>query len=260
MKICPACQAQYADDTLSFCLNDGTQLALGAQADTPTVVLGETETFVARGVPQSSHAFQPSEVTRVQNFELPRKSSNTALIIALTAGGMLLLFGVIGIAAWMLLKGTEGPLVSNANTNVLKPPTNLNTNFNSSTPNVNTQTRPSPEEPKPSPETPKPSPKPTVEEPRTLATYPSTTRLKFARGAYTTSFSGDLNPGDDRSMVLACRAGQSLSATVSGGGSCVSVRGGGSSYRTVTSGGDNYVTVSNRCSQVARFSISITII
>ncbi len=173
---------------------------------------------------------------------------------------MLLLFGFIGIAAWMFLKGPDGPLVANTNTNVVKPPTNLNTNFNSSTPNVNTQTRPSPEEPKPSPETPKPSPKPTVEEPRTLATYPSTTRLKFARGAYTTSFSGDLNPGDDRSMVLACRAGQSLSATVSGGGSCVSVRGGGSSYRTVTSGGDNYVTVSNRCSQVARFSISITII
>lgn len=257
MKICPACQARYGDDTLSFCLNDGAQLVQGPQADTPTVVLGETETFVARGSQGSPHAFQPSEVTRVQSFEQPNKSSNVALIVALTAGGMLLLFGVIGIAAWMLLRDTGGPLVANTNTNLVKPTPNLNSNFNSSTPNANTPTRPSPS---PSPEEPKPSPRPTIEEPRELARYPSTTRLKFARGAYTTSFSGDLNPGDNRSMVLACRAGQSLSASVSGGGGCVSIRGGGSTYRTVTSGGDNYVTVTSRCSQTVRFSVSITII
>lgn len=257
MKMCPACQAQYADDTLSFCLNDGTPLDIGAQPDAPTVVIGETETFVARSGQTGSHAWQPSEVTRVQSFEQPKKSSNTALIVALTAGGMLLLFGVIGIAAWMLLRDTDGPLVANTNTNLVKPTPNLNTNFNSSTPNANTPTRPSPS---PSPDEPKPSPRPTVEEPRDLARYPSTTRLKFARGAYTTSFSGDINPGDNRSMVLACRAGQSLSASVSGGGGCISIRGGGSTYRTTTSGGDNYVTVTSRCSQTARFSISITII
>lgn len=255
MKICPACQAQYADDTLSFCLNDGTQLEHGPQADTPTVVLGETETFVARRAQGTPHVFQPSEVTRVQSFEQPNKGSNAPLIVAVTAGGMLLLFGIIGIAAWMLFKSADGPLVANTNTNVAKPTPSLNSNFNSSTPNVNTPARPSP-----SPEEPKPSPRPTIEEPRDLARYPSTTRLKFGRGAYTTSFSGDINPGDDRSMVLACRAGQSLSASVSGGGGCVSIRGGGSTYRTTTSGGDNYVTVTSRCSQTARFSISITII
>lgn len=255
MKICPACQAQYADDTLSFCLNDGTQLAPGPQADTPTVVLGETETFVARGAQGTPHVFQPFEVTRVQSFEQPAKRSNTGLVIALTAGGMLLLFGIIGVAGLLLWRASDGPLVANTNTNIVKPTPSLNTNLNSSTPNANTPTRPSP-----SPEEPKPSPKPTVEEPRDLARYPSSTRLKFARGAYTTSFSGDINPGDNRSMVLACRAGQSLSASVSGGGGCISIRGGGSTYRTTTSGGDNYVTVTSRCSQTARFSISITII
>lgn len=256
MKQCPACQAQYADETLSFCLQDGTPLIEGTQADTPTVVLGETETFVARRSQPASHAWQPSEVTRVQTLEQPRKSSKTGLIIALTAAAMLLLFGVIGIAALLFWKSSDGPVVSNANTNVIKPPTNLNYNFNSTTPNANLPPRPSP-----SPDaSPRPSPKPSVDEPPELKSYPSTTRLRFARGAYTTSFSGDLNPGDDRSMVLACRAGQSLSATVSGGSSCVSIRGGGSSMRTTTSGGDNYITVTNRCSQTVRFSISITII
>lgn len=255
MKICPACQAQYADATLSFCLQDGTPLVDGPQADTPTVVLGETETFVARSSQPASHAWQPSEVTRVQTLQQPKTGSKTGIAVALTAVGMLLLFGVIGIAALIYMNSGRPP-VANANTNSLIPPTNLNTNFNSSTPNTNTAPRPSP-----SPQaTPRPSPLPTVDEPPVLKTYPSTTRLRFARGAYTTSFSGDLNPGDDRSMVLACRAGQSLSATVSGGGSCVSIRGGGSSMRTTTHGGDNYITVTNRCAQVARFSISITII
>ena len=261
MKQCPACQAQYADETLSFCLQDGTPLVAASVADTPTVVLGETETFVARGPQQSSsHAWQPSEVTRVQSFEQqasPKSGSKTALAVGLTAVAMLVLFGVMGIAA-LLYMNSGGTVVSNANTNIDRP-MNMNTNsvLNANVP-VSTPVRPSP-----TPETPpKASPKPTIEEPpptRDLARYPSTSRLKFTRGAYTTSFSGDLNPGDQRSLVLACRPGQSLSASVSGG-SCVSIRGGGSTYRTTTNGGDNYVTVTSRCSEVVRFSISITVI
>ena len=65
MKICPQCRTRYQDDTLSFCLDDGTPLVAGPQSDTPTVVLGETETYVAR----SGYQPQPSEVTRVQSFE-----------------------------------------------------------------------------------------------------------------------------------------------------------------------------------------------
>lgn len=263
MKQCPTCQSQYADETLSFCLQDGTPLVDVVPSDTPTVVLGETETFVARGPqPGSSHAWQPSEVTRVQSFEQPvpqKSSSKTVLAVILTALGMLVVFGMIGVAALLYMNSGGKTTVSNANTNVVLPTVNLNSNssLNANLP-AGTPVRPSP-----TPESsPRPSPKPTVDEPppRDLARYPSTTRLRFARGAYTTSFSGDLNPGDQRSLVLACRAGQSLSASISGGASCVSIRGGGSSYRTTTRGGDNYVTVTNRCSEGTRFSISITVI
>src|SRR5438552_19014995 len=48
MKKCPQCGTQYSDITLSFCLQDGTPLVVAPQTDTPTVVLGETETVVPR--------------------------------------------------------------------------------------------------------------------------------------------------------------------------------------------------------------------
>src|SRR5687767_9779756 len=100
MKVCPRCNKQYVDDTLSFCLDDGTPLTGGPQSDTPTVILGETQTFVARSS-YPAHTPAPSEVTRIQTFDRPKTGSNTALAVVLTAGGMLLLFIVIGIAAWI---------------------------------------------------------------------------------------------------------------------------------------------------------------
>lgn len=142
MKVCPQCNAQYADDTLSFCLQDGTLLTGGPQADTPTVILGETETFVARSS-YPSHTPPASEVTRVQAFEQPRTGSNTALAVALTAGGMLLLFGVIGIGAWLYMRD-PGPVVANTGANTLTPPTTLNSNLSPGTPAANTNVQPSP--------------------------------------------------------------------------------------------------------------------
>lgn len=139
MRVCPQCSAQYADDTLSFCLNDGTPLANGPQPDTPTVVLGETETFVAR----SSHASQPSGVTRVQTFEQPGKSSNTVLAVVATAFGMLIVFGIIGLGTFLYVNSGQQP-VANADTNVSKPPTTRDGNFNASSPVTNTATSTSP--------------------------------------------------------------------------------------------------------------------
>ncbi|MBK9215337.1 MAG: hypothetical protein IPM59_07005 [Chloracidobacterium sp.] len=141
MKVCPHCNAQYADDTLSFCLDDGTPLVHGMQADTPTVVLGETETYVARGpfVPQ------PSEVTRVQTFDPspPQKGANTGLTVALTALGMLLLFVVAGIAALLYMRSSPPP-AANVDTNISLPPPTPNTNLNAATPVTNSNTTSSP--------------------------------------------------------------------------------------------------------------------
>jgi ketosteroid isomerase-like protein len=145
MKICPTCQTRYQDDTLSFCLDDGTPLVVGPQADTPTVVLGEPETFVARSG-YGPHSAQPSEVTRVQSFEQqqpPKSGSNTALVVTVTVLLMLLLFVAIGVGV-LLYINSGGPTITNVNTNVAIPPPNLNSNFNSNLPVTNTYAPPSP--------------------------------------------------------------------------------------------------------------------
>src|ERR1051325_6980190 len=100
MKKCPQCGTQYSDVTLSFCLQDGTPLVAVPQTDTPTVVLGETETVVpgrnAIRVPiddSQTSGWGQSQVTRVAPSP-ERKGSNTALAVVLTAAGMLVIFAV----------------------------------------------------------------------------------------------------------------------------------------------------------------------
>lgn len=132
MKTCPACNTQYSDDTLLFCLQDGTPLS--GSGDTPTVVLSETET-VARG---SGTQWQPSQVTHVATARPRAKGSNTTIAVILTVVGMLVLFSFVGIGAWIFFKNSNGPIVTNTNiannanfpggTNVIRTPTPGSTN------------------------------------------------------------------------------------------------------------------------------------
>ena len=66
MKFCPKCSSQYADDTLSFCLEDGTPLAVFGPGDMPTAVLSESEllTSVRAAKPAHDPRFMDSQVTR----------------------------------------------------------------------------------------------------------------------------------------------------------------------------------------------------
>ncbi|MBK7933714.1 MAG: hypothetical protein KA956_12560 [Pyrinomonadaceae bacterium] len=262
MKQCPKCTAVYLDETLAFCLQDGTPLMDSNPSNSPTEVYTNTKLVTSvRPAQIADPRFMDSQVTRVgslagQPFPQPTdtKKSNTALAVGLTAGGMLLLFAIVSIGA-LLVYMNSGSAASN------QPPKNMNGSNSlvtiSPTPTSSPTATQTPLTPKPTPtSTPEATPTPPPER----ASYPATSRLKFARGAYTTSFSGQINPGDSRSLVLACRAGQSLSASITGGGSCISIRGGGSSMRTITGSGDNYISVSNRCSNLVKFSITITVI
>ena len=133
MKSCPACKNQYSDDTLLYCLQDGTPLTTVAQSDTPTVMLGETETAAARGgdirinVPvddPNQSAWQQSEVTRIATASPEKRSSKTALTVILTMLGMLVLFGVLGVGAWFLFRNSQQTLIQNtANTSNSAKPT-----------------------------------------------------------------------------------------------------------------------------------------
>lgn len=234
MKACPSCGSQYTDDTLSFCLADGARLADTASDSAATVVIGEVETSVR---PRVSNDIPFSEVRRPKN--------RTGIAVLLTAMGMLFLFGVVVVVGFFVWRSLDSAAVTQTD--------NQNATPNSSTPRTSPTKLPI--------ETPsRPTPAPTIERtPAPRASYRSTTRLTMGKGAYSVPFSGEINPGDTRTFVLACRSGQSLSATVSGG-TCVSFSGGGTSLTRKTSAGDNSVTVTNNCSAMARFSIRVSVI
>lgn len=140
MKGCPACRTQYSDDTLSFCLQDGTPLVSGFDVETPTATLGEVETAAVRrdrvNVPVDPAAWQQSQVTNVATLRPPEKRSNTAVAVGATVVGMLFLFGVIGIAAWIFVKNS-GPQFPQSANNTPNNTGGTNSNYNGfTTPSV----------------------------------------------------------------------------------------------------------------------------
>jgi hypothetical protein len=103
MKYCPSCQNTYADDSLRFCLQDGTGLLDYADnAPAPTVDFSERETVV-RQKPVTS-ALQQSRVTQDGRFEPEAKKSNSFPAIIVTVLVMCAFFGGI-IVAWKMLSG-----------------------------------------------------------------------------------------------------------------------------------------------------------
>jgi len=108
MKICPTCNTQYTDDTLSYCFNDGTPLVVAYSTDVPAAVPVETETVVRGRQPQ----LQTAERTQVL-APSARRGANTLVAVVLTAGAMLLLFGIA--AWWYLNKGQTEVAVNTSN-------------------------------------------------------------------------------------------------------------------------------------------------
>ncbi len=155
MKYCPNCQTTYTDDTLRFCLQDGTQLAevSDASTDMPTVAFDDSATLVSRKPPQQvvrinvpepeSQNWERTEQPRI--VEQPHivvtppvetKKSNTALTILATVLGMLVVFGIAG--AWFLLKSRKTEVATvNVNTAAVNRPLNSNST-NSQILNANT--------------------------------------------------------------------------------------------------------------------------
>lgn len=128
MKYCPSCQTTYTDDSLQFCLEDGTRLLSYSSeiSQMPTVAFVEKETVVRQN--QTPSGWGQSQVTRAATFQPEVKKSNTLLIVVVTALTMGVLFG--GAAGVWLLFRSSG-------SNVKVPP-NKNTGtyntFNSPSP------------------------------------------------------------------------------------------------------------------------------
>lgn len=124
MKICPNCQTRYTDDTLQFCLQDGTALtSADDQTSMPTIAFNsETETVV-KSRPTDKIEFDLQNSKQSQNWQQPTNSeinyqtearkSNTALIVATTILTTLLI-AAIGVGAWFYF-GNKKEVVRDAN-------------------------------------------------------------------------------------------------------------------------------------------------
>jgi hypothetical protein len=138
MRVCPSCKTQYTDDSLAFCLQDGTPL-VGIDRVSSSATVDESEAIVRERnrVPEGMRE-QPSEVTRFSRETGAKKTSSVFLIIAIVALLLLIFAGVVIVVAFVLLRPT--PFVNNT---VINSPTPVSTVTNTNrsgmpTPNATT--------------------------------------------------------------------------------------------------------------------------
>lgn len=138
MKYCPKCNANYADETYEFCLQDGTLLVeLADSQSSPTVFLPDEQQTQVKIKPTEQVQFYPptqgkdwqsSQVTQIppQNVPPPVQTSpersNTAKVIFLTAFAMLTLFGA-GFGAWYFISNRQPEIAENKTPNIQNKPT-----------------------------------------------------------------------------------------------------------------------------------------
>ena len=103
MKRCPGCGTIYTDDSLQFCLQDGTPLVPSADD------ASETETVTR---PRQSTASNPPVVS-AQNTRRSRKGTTAALIVVIVALVFVLLLAAGAIALWWFVRNPEQADVNN---------------------------------------------------------------------------------------------------------------------------------------------------
>jgi|SRR5215213_2240693 len=124
MKYCPRCQSTYTDDTLQFCLQDGTVLVNASEA--PTTNAGWSRTEEAPTVVRPTvNSPLSAAVTQPDARQPEPKKTRTGLVIFTTALATLLLVGG-GIAAWYLLQNRGTDVAVNVNVNNSPKPSNKN--------------------------------------------------------------------------------------------------------------------------------------
>ena len=144
MKYCPNCRTEYADDSLQFCLQDGTPLAnLPSQAATiafetepETVVSPKRVEPIRFDLPSSYQAnegthqtdntnWQPSQPVVIEQIPVAKKS-NAAMLVALSVLGTTLLLGLGGLGAWLYFRNPKTEVVA-VNVNAAAPNRPANT-------------------------------------------------------------------------------------------------------------------------------------
>jgi TolB-like protein/Tfp pilus assembly protein PilF len=87
MKRCPECRRDYYDDTLSFCLEDGTPLVYGVSTDEPATAILSEPGAIATGSPDNEPATAILHSTAAPGEAPTRAQINTAGHTAVLATG-----------------------------------------------------------------------------------------------------------------------------------------------------------------------------
>lgn len=148
MKICPQCRNTYTDDSLQYCLQDGTPLNDYTSSENPTANWTESETLVSPRQPVRYDTQKSVSQDRQENespifsSEPPEpEKSNTLKTVLLTLLGMFVFLAIGGTVGYIIWKNSrEKDVAVNTNTkpvNTKTPVVNKNNNINQNT-NENT--------------------------------------------------------------------------------------------------------------------------
>jgi len=121
MKRCPKCKRKYEDDSLRFCLDDGTPLFDARDSEAPP-----TEIMPGRGLPTLKSS-APTAQTFSSSGNVSAPVRETQATNPLLTGGViaiaLLLLVLVGIVAFFVIKQSGGN--ESAKTNTSEPNTNV---------------------------------------------------------------------------------------------------------------------------------------
>lgn len=131
---CPACKSTYQDETLAFCLSDGTRLMPLGNNSAATVQISP-QTNPLRINPQNS------EPTVQMNASPAQKKKTSGLIIGLSAAAFLVVIAVAGaVGAYVMFSGKNDIAAVTPTPTATPVLANVANNFNSAA-NASTSTK-----------------------------------------------------------------------------------------------------------------------
>ncbi len=139
MKICPRCQKTYDNDSLNFCLEDGSVLnQMVAQPPQTYQVNQPPPTQVQQAPTTNQPSAQPAWNMAPQPYSMqpPKKSSKTWIWVLLILG--VVVIGCGGVGGVLVYLGLQADKASSANTTTVNTATTSNKSTNPSPSNKDT--------------------------------------------------------------------------------------------------------------------------
>ncbi len=110
MKRCPECRRDYSDDSLSFCLDDGSQLVDGPATDASATAILPRAGTVATGSQPDGEASEPRTVLLPEPLATVGSDPFKRKLWAVATIALLLVIGGIGFAVYKFLARPDKPL------------------------------------------------------------------------------------------------------------------------------------------------------